>query len=597
MSPEKARKSRAGGAVQIDDPKLLDIANRVIHTFQLSTSKAIAAKSDPEKFPLTSDPDSAEPIASSLFMKRDPTKQQVAIRKALGIVTASKQAQTEQFGDLADVNTHSVTSVEEQVRALEIPAHLRFEDGFWNGFSDLNNRLVTAPSQPHRGTITQGGGIQLQLDAITAKYLSLGAAQGFLGKALGPEGDTPGGHGRFQHFQGGSIYYSPGIGAHEVHGSIRDKWKSLGWEKSFLGYPQTDTTVAPDQVGHFAHFQGGSIYTSPKTGTHEVHGAIRDKWESLDWERGYLGYPTTDETSTPDTVGRFSHFQGGSVYWTPETGAQAVHIHVRDKWEALGWERGNLGYPITDTIGIKPGISLPSADLSNDFQGGTVTWSQALGARVGIPVTKLQFRVRRVACAAVTDGIGNDEIAMGGVAVDTNGVSSQVAQFRVGGNDFEFDQGTVKNFAPPLVFHQFDLQNVNGWPRTYLVYEMLAEIDSGGFTEVLKQLLEWVKKALSDFLSKAAGKMVGASAGAILGELAGPAGAAIGAVIGFIVGSLFDWIISLFDDDPFDPIPIQITLPSVHHKWSGSTTSPTQLYFCEAFGGHYDMWFDWQLLP
>lgn len=28
---------------------------------------------------------------------------------------------------------------------------------------------------------------------------------------------------------------------------------------------------------------------------HEVHGAIRDKWASLGYERGLLGYPISDE--------------------------------------------------------------------------------------------------------------------------------------------------------------------------------------------------------------------------------------------------------------------------------------------------------------
>ena len=77
-------------------------------------------------------------------------------------------------------------------------------------------------------------------------------------------------------------------------------------------------------VGRFNHFQGGSIYWHPDTGAHEVHGAIRDKWEELGWERSALGYPTTDERPMPDGVGRFSDFQGGSIHWHPDTGAEVV---------------------------------------------------------------------------------------------------------------------------------------------------------------------------------------------------------------------------------------------------------------------------------
>ena len=52
----------------------------------------------------------------------------------------------------------------------------------------------------------------------------------------------------------------------------------LGWERSFLGYPLTDETATPDGVGRYNHFQGGSIYWTPATGAHEVHGAIRGQW-------------------------------------------------------------------------------------------------------------------------------------------------------------------------------------------------------------------------------------------------------------------------------------------------------------------------------
>src|SRR5205807_10494307 len=95
-------------------------------------------------------------------------------------------------------------------------------------------------------------------------------------------------------------------------------------------------------------FLFGSIHLAPSTGGDEVHGAIRDKWSSIGWERSVLGYPITDETGTPDGVGRYNHFQSGSIYWTPSTGAHEVHGAIRDRWSALGWENSYLGYPISD---------------------------------------------------------------------------------------------------------------------------------------------------------------------------------------------------------------------------------------------------------
>ena len=207
---------------------------------------------------------------------------------------------------------------------------------------------------------------------IDIKYAQLGGAAGFLGVAVTPENVAPDGIGRYRHYQGGSIYWSPATRAHEVHGAIRGKWSSLGWERSFLGYPLTDETRTPDGVGRFNHFQGGSIYWTPGTGAHEVHGAIRGKWSSLGWERSFLGYPLTDESTTPDGVGRYNHFQGGSVYWTPATGAHEVHGAIRGKWSSLGWERSFLGYPLTDETTTPDGVG-----RYNHFQGGSVYWTPA----------------------------------------------------------------------------------------------------------------------------------------------------------------------------------------------------------------------------
>jgi uncharacterized protein with LGFP repeats len=105
----------------------------------------------------------------------------------------------------------------------------------------------------------------------------------------------------------------------EVQGAIRIKWEQLGGEGSFLGLPTTEELPTPDGVGRFNHFQGGSIYWTPQTGAHEVHGAIRDKWAELGSERSRLGYPTSDEHS--GGRGRVSNFQGGDIEWTPEDGA------------------------------------------------------------------------------------------------------------------------------------------------------------------------------------------------------------------------------------------------------------------------------------
>jgi uncharacterized protein with LGFP repeats len=135
------------------------------------------------------------------------------------------------------------------------------------------------------------------------------------------EGPNPDGRGTSRDFVHGSIYWSSETGAHEVHGDIRLKYAQLRGSGGFLGYPVTDELGCPDGKGRFNHFQGGSIYWTPSTGAHEVHGAIRDLWESMGWETSFLGYPATDEIGTGDS--RSSRFEHGHISWSPTKGAEA----------------------------------------------------------------------------------------------------------------------------------------------------------------------------------------------------------------------------------------------------------------------------------
>jgi uncharacterized protein with LGFP repeats len=172
------------------------------------------------------------------------------------------------------------------------------------------------------------------MSAIDDKYAQLGGPGGWLGPPVdagagSDEFATADGRGRARDFANGTIYWSPEAGAHEVHGDIRLKWAHLGAVRSFLGFPVTDETGTPDGVGRFNHFQGGSIYWTPGLGAHEVHGAIRDRWASMGWERGRLGYPISDELGAADGRTRLSRFQGGTITWTA-AGGTAVSFNNID---------------------------------------------------------------------------------------------------------------------------------------------------------------------------------------------------------------------------------------------------------------------------
>ena len=138
------------------------------------------------------------------------------------------------------------------------------------------------------------------------------------------EMDLGDGRGRARDYENASIYWTPQTGAFEIHGDIRIHYGRVGGHRGFLRYPITDETGTPDGVGRFNHFEGGSIYWTPGTGAKEVHGAIRDLWQGMGWERSWLGYPTSDEHDMPG--GRASLFQGGKIEWTPGGGARATRM-------------------------------------------------------------------------------------------------------------------------------------------------------------------------------------------------------------------------------------------------------------------------------
>ena len=169
--------------------------------------------------------------------------------------------------------------------------------------------------------------------------------------------------------------------AAEPYGKIGEKYAALGGHNSALGLPIGDEANAPNG-GRFHDFKGGSIYWHPQIGqAFAVWGLIGAKFHQLG--NAQFGYPITDESTTPDRRGRFNHFRvmqlpgkpEVSIYWTPETGAHEIQGLIRDAWAKSGWERGELGYPTSDEF-------QDGAFRRSNFEHGYIQWSQKSGARI-----------------------------------------------------------------------------------------------------------------------------------------------------------------------------------------------------------------------
>ncbi|MDJ0107187.1 alpha/beta hydrolase-fold protein, partial [Rhodococcus erythropolis] len=122
------------------------------------------------------------------------------------------------------------------------------------------------------------------------------AANGWIGDCITPEYSVAGG--LAQDFRNGRIYFTSGTGAQPVAGRIAGAYMNTGAAAGPLGFPRTPELGTPDGRGRFNHFQNGSIYWTPQTGAHPVSGDILAEWSAQGWEGGPLGYPTADEIAT-----------------------------------------------------------------------------------------------------------------------------------------------------------------------------------------------------------------------------------------------------------------------------------------------------------
>ncbi|OYO07743.1 LGFP repeat-containing protein [Enemella evansiae] len=149
----------------------------------------------------------------------------------------------------------------------------------------------------------------------------------------------------------------------------------LGWFQNNtmpVGHAVTDSFCGLAQGGCGVHTTGGSVYWSPNTGTHWVRGRIKDRWNATGWENGRLGYPISDEFCGLRDGGCGTHFQNGSIYWTPGTDAWDVGGLFFQVWRDSGWENGWLRYPT--------GPEVRSGDVvTQQFQGGWLSYNFRTG--------------------------------------------------------------------------------------------------------------------------------------------------------------------------------------------------------------------------
>ncbi len=221
---------------------------------------------------------------------------------------------------------------------------------------------------------------------IRSAWVDSGGGSGPLGYPAGDEAPTADGSGRVQEFASGAVYWSPARGAFPVRGGIRTGWAAEGAELGPAGYPTGSEKAVGDGRGSVQHFERGYFYWSAATGAVRVGGAVRRTYVDSGGPTGRLGYPTRAETDTVDGSGRVQQFQNGAIYWSAATGARTLRGAIARAWEAAGGVAGPLGLPTAEAKVVGPG----GTGRVQTFEGGSVYWTAEHGAQVvrgGIGVT------------------------------------------------------------------------------------------------------------------------------------------------------------------------------------------------------------------
>lgn len=218
---------------------------------------------------------------------------------------------------------------------------------------------------------------QQAVSYIDQRYATDPTFRTVLGQPTGPEQGSE--QLKFRDYQNGRAYWTPASGVHNVNGQVYQKYMALGGH-NVLGEPTTDESHTPDGIGRFNHFRGSSnagpasIYWTATSGAQLIQGQIRQTWANTGWERGMLGYPVTSQATAPDGASQYVNFQKGTIYESPQHGPQYVIGEIYKKWGAQGYDAGFLGKPVTSEG------TTPSGGKFNRFDGGMIYWSAATGA-------------------------------------------------------------------------------------------------------------------------------------------------------------------------------------------------------------------------
>lgn len=191
---------------------------------------------------------------------------------------------------------------------------------------------------------------------------------------------------------------------------INMAWRASGGLSGPLGVHQGDQSVLDNQIVA-QRYAGGTIFFSPGTGAHAVTGAIAEKYESLGGAGSDVGLPITDEADGGVPNSRFNAFSAPDqpvIFWTPDTGAVVVRGEIATAWTTLGGAAGILGVP-TGAATVSEGAADDDTVVTQTFSGGQLSWNQDAGVFTAQPASVVSELVG--ADLPVADSVGAGDSA------------------------------------------------------------------------------------------------------------------------------------------------------------------------------------------
>jgi uncharacterized protein with LGFP repeats len=225
--------------------------------------------------------------------------------------------------------------------------------------------------------------------AINAAWDKLGSSAGALGVPTGEE--TYDGELATQAFSGGTVSWNrvtkvfstvpPDLAGQLVGlqvpvdptADINMAWRAAGGPAGPLGAKQGDQyPIGGDGLAQ--NFVGGTIFFSPGTGANAVETDILNTYEALGGPLGSgLGFPISNEADgglkPASRVSAFSAEDKPVIFWTPSHGAHVVRGAIKTAWDKLLGATGKLGAPVAEQTIAKDVVT-------QDFTGGQIAWNK-----------------------------------------------------------------------------------------------------------------------------------------------------------------------------------------------------------------------------